>query len=312
MQTLDKILGIKYPLILAPMFLVTNEKMVEAAIESGITAAIPAMNFRKPEQITDFIKRLKGKTYKPFGINIIANKSNTKLEEQLEAVLYDPPAFIITSLGNPREIISRAHKKGVKVFCDITDLKFAKKVEQLGADAIIAVNNEAGGHSGTITKKDLLSSIISECKIPVINAGGVSNSDDLKQVLELGAAGASVGTLFIASQECDVSDEYKQALIDYGANDIVMTTKLSGVPSTVINTEYVKKSGTKPSFLEFLIKKNTFLKKVAKARIMRKGESKLEKAAFSATYKTFWCASKSVEHIHEIRSVKEIVDDLVG
>jgi len=311
MEALDKILGIKYSVILAPMFLVTNEQMVEIAVKSGITAAIPAMNFRNSEHITDFITGLKEKTIGPFGINIIANRSNTKLQQQLEATLKNPPAFIITSLGNPREIIKQAHDKGVKVFCDVTDLKFAQKVEHLGADAIIAVNSQAGGHSGTIPRDELLKKIISECNIPVINAGGVANSDELKDVLNAGAAGASVGTVFIASKECSVSDQYKNALIKFGEKDIVMTTKLSGVPSTVINTDYVKKVGTKSSFLELLIKKNTFLKNIAKARIMRKGESRLEKAAFSATYKTFWVASKSIEQIHEIRNLRDIIEELV-
>ncbi len=310
MKTLVDMPGIKYPIILAPMFLVTNQLMVETALENGITAAIPAMNFRQPYQISKFISDLKSKTSKPFGINIIVNRSNTKLDKQIKAIFKDPPYFLITSLGNPQAVIKKAHKHGVKVFCDVTDLKFAKKVEKLGADAIIAVNKDAGGHSGNIERDLLLKKLLSECNIPIINAGGVASAKDLDDVLSIGAAGASIGTLFIASKEAGVSDDYKQALIDYGANDIVMTTKLSGVPSTVINTEYVQKIGVKQNLLEFLISRNTFLKKTAKKIIMRQGESYLRKAAFSATYKTFWCASKSIENISRIRSLNEIIKDL--
>jgi len=311
MDTLDKILGIKHPVILAPMFLVTNELMVEVAVNNGITAAIPAMNYRKPEELTNAIKSLKSKIDGPFGINIIANRSNTKLKQQLNACLVNPPAFIITSLGNPKEIIERAHKLGVKVFCDVTELKFAKKVENLGADAIIAVNSSAGGHSGTQTKEDLIKTLVKECNIPVINAGGISNNKDLKETMNLGAAGASVGTIFIASHECPVSDEYKHALIKYGKEDIVLTRKLSGAATTVINTDYVKTIGTKPNFLEYLVYKNTFLKKTAKAIITRNGQSRLSKAAFQATYKTVWCASKSIGQITKIRSLKDIIRELV-
>lgn len=310
MTKLSDFLDIKYPIILAPMFLVTDVAMVKSALDSGISAAIPAMNFRNPHDLTKAIEEIKNYTSSPFGVNIIANRSNIKLEQQLEACLQNPPAFIITSLGNPKEIIKRAHAKGVKVFCDVTDLKYAQKVEQVGADALIAVNELAGGHAGSIPRDKLLDELIKNCKIPVINAGGVASSQDLKDILDIGAAGASIGTLFIASKECKVNDEYKQALITYGKNDIVLTRKLSGAPTSVINTDYVKSIGTKPSFLELLVNKNTRLKKFAKSIITRRGENRLLNAAFKATYKTVWVASPAIENIKEIHTIKQIVENL--
>lgn len=312
MIKLTELLNIKYPVILAPMFLVTNVEMIKSALDNGISAAIPAMNFRNPNDIIKAIQEIKQHSNKPFGINIIANRSNSKLNAQVEACLAEPPAFIITSLGNPKTIIEKAHAKGIMVFCDVTDLKFAQKVEQVGADALIAVNSEAGGHAGCTPRNELIEILTNNCKIPVINAGGVSSSSDLQDILKLGAAGASIGTLFIASHECEVSDEYKNALINYGKDDIVLTRKLSGAPTTVINTDYVKSIGTKSNFLEYLINKNTIIKKFAKAILMRKGQNKLTNAAFKATYKTVWCASPAIENIKEIKSVKEIIEDLVG
>ena len=312
MTKLNELLNIKYPIILAPMFLVTNIEMVKAALDNGISAAIPAMNFRNPKDITKAIQEIKQHSDKPFGINIIANRSNTKLNAQIEACLAEPPAFLITSLGNPKTIIEKAHAKGIMVFCDVTDLKYAQKVEQSGADGLIAVNSEAGGHAGCTSRNELIKTLTKNCKIPVINAGGVASSSDVRDVLKLGAAGASIGTLFIAAHECKVSDEYKNALINYGKDDIVLTRKLSGAPTTVINTDYVKSIGTKPNFLEYLINKNTGIKKFAKAILMRKGQNKLTNAAFTATYKTVWCASPAIENITELKSVKEIVEDLVG
>ncbi len=312
MTKLNELLNIKYPIILAPMFLVTNIEMVKAALDNGISAAIPAMNFRNSKDITKAIQEIKQHSDRPFGINIIANRSNTKLNAQVEACLADPPAFIITSLGNPKIIIEKAHAKKTMVFCDVTDLKYAQKVEQAGADALIAVNSSAGGHAGCIARNELIETLTKNCKIPVINAGGVASSSDLRDVLKLGAAGASIGTLFIAAHECKVSDEYKNALINYGKDDIVLTRKLSGAPTTVINTDYVKSIGTKPNFLEYLINKNTGIKKFAKAILMRKGQNKLTNAAFTATYKTVWCASPAIENITELKSVKEIVEELVG
>lgn len=311
MQSLDKILDIKYPVILAPMFLVTTPEMVRIALDCGITGAIPAMNFRKESELKAAIEDLKKHSDKAFGINLITNRSNQKYKKQLKAILEAKPAFVISSLGNPKELITEAHKVGIKVFCDVVDLKFAKKVEDLGADAIIAVNSSAGGHSGIIERDELIGQLVANCQIPIINAGGVSTNSDLNHVMSLGAAGASVGTIFMASHECHISDDYKQALIKYGKDDIVLTRKLSGVPSSVINTEYVKKLGTKPNILELLVKNNTFLKKYAKYLITNFGMKKLEKAAFSATYKNFWVASKAIENIKEIQNLSVIIKKLV-
>lgn len=311
MASLKDLLPIKYPIIMAPMFLVSNEKMLIAAANAGITGAIPALNWRTIDDMRKGFENLKRNCHGPFGINLIVNKSNIKYHDQLELACEMGVDYIITSLGNPKETIDKAHSKGIKVFCDVTDLKFGKKVESLGADAIIAVNKEAGGHAGPTPAAELVPLLVSECNIPIISAGGVGTSNQLKEKLDLGAIGCSIGSPFIATHESGVSEEYKQACIDYGAKDIVMTTKLSGTPCTVIETDYVKKIGTKQTWLETLLNKNRKLKKWVKMVVFVRGMKSLEKAAFSATYKTVWCAGPSIEHVHEIKSVKEVVDDLV-
>jgi len=120
-----------------------------------------------------------------------------------------------------------------------------------------------------------------------------------------------VGTVFIASNEAPVSQEYKQALVDYSAKDVVLTSNLSGSPLTVINTPYVQKVGTKASFLNRMMNKYKPLKKLIKMIVAVQGMKAIEKAAFKSTYKTFWVAGPGIEHIHEIRPVKEIVRSLV-
>jgi nitronate monooxygenase len=145
---------------------------------------------------------------------------------------------------------------GIKVFCDVTDLRFAQKVEALGADAVIAVNNEAGGHRGELSPKDLIELLRANCTIPVISAGGVGNKAELDQMLAYGAEGVSVGSPFIASVEAPITDAYKQACVDYGAKDIVLTERISGTPCTVINTPYVQKIGTRSPWLERMLNKN--------------------------------------------------------
>lgn len=308
-NTLKEVLGIKHPIIMAPMFLVSNVAMVKAAMKSGITGAIPALNYRTDEELRAAIKELKAEGG-VFGINLIVNKSNIHYKRQLETCIELGVDYFITSLGNPKETIERSHEKGIKVFCDVVDLKYAKKVEAMGADGIIAVNKEAGGHAGGMGARELVTLLKENCNIPIIAAGGVGDYSSLQEKLDWGAAGASVGSIFIASEEAGVSQEYKQAVVDYGKDDIVMTTKLSGTPCTIIKTPYVEKIGTKQSWIERVLNKNKKLKKWVKAVVFARGMKKLQKAAFSGTYKTLWCAGPSIEYVKEIKPVSAIVEQL--
>lgn len=303
-------LGIQYPVIVAPMFLISNTKMVKAALQEGVTAAFPALNYRTDLELKNAIDDIKSSSTKPFGVNLIVNKSNPKYKGQLEILLEKKVDYIITSLGNPKEVIERCRPLGIKVFCDVVDIEYAKKVEVLGADAVIAVNNQAGGHAGKLTPRELVTMLTTHCNIPVISAGGVAKGEHIKEVMSWGAAGVSVGTIFIACDEADISQEYKQAMVDYGAKDIVMTTKLSGSPLTVINTPYVQQLGTKANWLEWILNNNKTLKKYAKMLLAFRGMKAVEKAAFGATYKTVWCAGPSIEYVRQIRPLGEIINQL--
>lgn len=309
---LTRLLDIKYPIIQAPMFLVSNVAMVKAAMHSGIAGCIPALNYRTLEELREALQTLKKEkpTHGAFGFNLIVNKSNIKYKEQLRVICEEGCDFIITSLGSPQDTIENAHKAGIKVFCDVTDLNFAKKVEAFGADAIIAVNNEAGGHRGNITPKVLIETLKAACHIPIISAGGVGRKVDVDTMLSYGAAGVSVGSPFIASTEANVTEEYKQACVTYGANDIVMTERISGTPCTVINTPYVQKIGTKATWLERILNKNRKLKKWVKMVRFAIGMNATKNAATKATYKTVWVAGPSIEHTKAILPVKAIVESL--
>jgi len=309
---LTEILDIKYPVIMAPMFLVSNPKMIIEACKAGIAGAIPALNFRTDDDLRAGIKEMKAKCNGPIGINLIVNKSNPKIMQQLNTCVELGVDFFLTSLGSPKAVIEASKPKGIKVFCDVTDLKFAQKVESLGADAVIAVNNRAGGHKGNLSPEELIPMIIKNCSIPVISAGGVGTKKELDHMLSLGACGVSVGSIFIASEESSVSKDYKEACVKYDADDIVMSTKISGTPCTVINTPYVQKIGTKQNWLERILSKNKKLKKWIKMFTFVKGMKSVEKAAFGATYKTVWVAGETIKYSKSIKPVKDIVKDLVG
>ena len=313
-QSLTSLLQITHPVIMAPMFLVSNTKMVIEGMKSGVAGCIPALNYRTLEELKASIYELKVAKISggSFGYNLIVNKSNVKYKEQLRVLCEEGVDFIITSLGSPEETINEAHKVGIKVFCDVTDLAFAKKVESLGADALIAVNNQAGGHRGNLSPEELIKQLNENTSLPVISAGGVGSKADLDKMLSYGAVGVSVGSPFIASIEAGVSQEYKQACVDYGAKDIVMTERISGTPCTVINTPYVQKVGTKQTWIETLLNKNKSLKKWVKMIRFYIGMKATEKAATQVTYKTVWVAGPSIEDTKAILPVSEIVNKLVN
>lgn len=312
-QLLTSLLNITHPIIMAPMFLVSNTKMVIEGMKSGVAGCIPALNYRTLDELKSSINELKAAKVPggSFGYNLIVNKSNVKYKDQLRVLCEEGVDFIITSLGSPEETINEAHKVGIKVFCDVTDLAFAQKVESLGADALIAVNNLAGGHRGNLDPKTLIKELNKNTSLPVISAGGVGNKSDLDKMISYGAVGVSVGSPFIASIESDVSQEYKQACVDYGANDIVMTERISGTPCTVINTPYVQKVGTKQTWLETVLNKNKVLKKWVKMIRFYIGMKATEKAATQVTYKTVWVAGPTIENTKEILPVKDIVSNLI-
>jgi nitronate monooxygenase len=234
------------------------------------------------------------------------------MKEQLNTCVDMKVDFIITSLGSPEEVIKKCKPVDIKVFCDVVEENYAKKVEELGADAIIAVNSNAGGHAGPYTPDKLVPLLKESCNLPIISAGGIGTKEGFDKILEMGAAGLSIGSPFIACHESDISDDYKNACVEYGKDDIVLTTKISGTPCTVINTPYVQKVGTEQNWLEKMLSKNKKLKKWVKMITFLKGMKSIEKAAFSSTYKTLWCAGESIEHTTSIQSVSEIVQRLVG
>ena len=309
---LTAMLNIEYPIIMAPMFLVSNEKMMIAALQAGITGAIPALNYRTDAELRNAINNIRTHANGPIGINLIVYQSNLKYPEQLATCIEMKIDFIITSLGSPETVINACKNTGIKVFCDVVDEAYAKKVEALGADAIIAVGKEAGGHCGPYPIKDLVKKLREICRIPIIAAGGVGNGQQLFDRIEFDRAdGVSIGSPFIATFESPVSEAYKNACVQYGAKDIVLSTKISGSPCTVINTPFVQKIGTQQNWIERLLSRNKNLKKYIKMFTFLKGMKAIENAAFSATYKTVWVAGPSIEYVKKVSSVTEVIEKYI-
>lgn len=299
------------PLIGAPMFLVSNVDMVVAVSEAGGVGTFPALNYRPLAEYEKALKAIKVRTKKPTGVNIIVNKSNTRQNDDLKLALDAGIELFITSLGNPRQVIVDAHKNGAKVICDVINLEQALKVQDMGADGVIAVSAGAGGHAGPITPFVFVPWLKKKINIPVIAAGGIADGYSMAAALTLGASAVSVGTRFIACKEAQVDMAYKEAILKSSPEDIVMTTRVSGTPATVINTPYVQKMGLDlPWYLKFL-KSKSLTKKYVVPLIHFLGMRQLEAAAAGPTWKTVWCAGQSVGLIDEILSSEQIVQKMI-
>ena len=311
-------LNIRYPLVMAPMFLVSNLNMIEQSIDAGILGCFPTLNYRKEEdlkniliKLNDFIARRKG-AQGTYGVNLIVQKSNPWFEKHLEVVVAHKVPVVITSLGKPEETIRKVHEYGGKVFCDVTNMEHATKCYKAGCDGFVAVGQGAGGHAGPFPLILLIESLKNKFpEKPILAAGGIANGRALLSVLAAGASAGYCGTRFIASTEADVSGDYKKAIIESGMEDIVMTDRISGTPCTVINTEFAKKIGTKQNWFERFMGRNPRTKKYYKMIVQRRGFKWLEDAVKPGNYNSLWCAGQTVEMINEIKPVKEIIHDMI-
>ncbi len=305
-----QLLNVRYPIIGAPMFLVSNVDMVVAISEAGGLGTFPSLNYRPIEAYREALREIKSRTKKPIGVNIIVNRSNTRQAEDLKIALESGVELFITSLGSPAAVIKAAHANGAKVFCDVINLEHAKKAADLGADGLVAVGAGAGGHAGPLSPLVLVPWLVREIKLPVMLAGGVAHGSQLAAALALGAAGVHVGTRFIASREAKVERAYKQAVIDASPEDIVMTARISGTPAAVIKTPYIEKLGTELPIALKLLYDNPWTRKYAGMLIHYLGMKSLEDSATKASWKTVWSAGQSVGLIDSEEGCREIIERL--
>jgi len=312
--TFTKQLNIEFPIIMAPMFLVSNEAMILSAMRNGIAGVFPSLNYRKENELSELLKRLNAFNNNckgTYGVNLIVQKTNPLYEKHLSICVDNKVPFYITSLGNPKHVIEEAHRYGAKVYCDVTNPAHAAKAAENGCDGFIAVSQGAGGHAGPYPNSLLIPSLKKHFpNLPVIAAGTVTTGKGILSMLSLGAAGISIGTRFIASHEATVSDDYKNSVVSSGMKDVVLTERLSGTPCNIINTPYAKKIGYRQNIFERWLSNNSTTKKYFKMLVQYRGLKKLEQAVKPGNYHNLWCAGQTVELIDEILSCDEIINKL--
>lgn len=303
-----ELFGIDYPIVAAPMFLVSDVNMVVSASNAGGLGTFPAMNFRPIENYRQAIRDIKTKTSKPFGINIIVQKKNKLQDEHIDIALEEEVPLIITSLGSPKAILEKARGTKTKVFCDVIGLTHAKKVADLGAHGLIAVGSGAGGHSGETSLFALLPYLKKHINLPLIAAGSMNDGKSLLAAFALGADAIYMGTRMIATHEAPVSREYKQAILNAGTEDIVKTDRVDGFDGNFIKTPLLEKLLV-PNLVDNVLSQSSRVKRwvslVRAAKVIFGGENQ------KVSYKNIFSAGHGVGGIDELLTIEAVIQKTV-
>ena len=231
---------LQLPVIGAPLFIVSNPKLVIEQCKAGIVGSFPALNARPKELLDDWLIEIKEELEKynnanpdkpaaPFAINQIVHKTNDRIEHDMELTVKHKVPVVITSLGARPEVYDAVHSYGGLVLHDIINNFFAKKAIEKGADGLIAVGSGAGGHAGTISPFALIQEIREWFDGPIALSGSISTGQGILSALACGADYAYIGSAFIATQEANATDGYKDAITQFNSNDIVYTDLVTGV-----------------------------------------------------------------------------------
>ncbi len=269
---ITRMLGIRYPIVAAPMFLVSNGPLLQAVAEAGGIGVIPSLNFRTHAEFRAFLEGFPPGL--PFGVNLIL-KDNPRLEEDLEAVAERRVPLVVTSLGDPTRVVERVKAYGGVVWCDVIGLRHGRKAVEAGADALVAVAQGAGGHAGRVSPFVLGPWLKEELGVPVLIAGGIATGRQVLAALALGD-GVYIGTRFIATQESGAPEVYKQALLRALPEDIEYTPEVTGVHANFL----------KESLERF-------------------------RAGGGKAWKEVWSAGHGVAFIRDLPSAREVVERLV-
>lgn len=310
--------GIEVPLICGAMYPCSNPELVAAVSEAGGIGVVQPISltyvngydYRKGLQ---YIRSLTGK---PIGMNALIEQSSRiyreRMERWIEVSLEEGVRFFVTSLGNPRWVVDRVAPLGGVVYHDVTERKWAQKAVDGGVHGLIAVNSRAGGHAGNRDPQRLYDEL-QDLGLPLICAGGIGEPQAFRAIVDMGYAGAQLGTRFIATTECNAAEDYKRAIVAAGESDIVLTDRLTGVPVAVINNAFVKRLGTRAGPVARWMLRGRRTKHWMRSIYALMSAWRLKKSLHAETgAEDYWQAGKSVSQIHAIEPAGEIVREFAA
>ncbi|WP_409079817.1 NAD(P)H-dependent flavin oxidoreductase [Pusillimonas sp. SM2304] len=294
------------PVVSAPMFTVSYPELVLAQCKAGIVGSFPALNARQPELLDEWLTQINEDLAQhrranpdavvgPLAVNQIVHNSNVRLERDVATCVKHKVPILISSLRAPvREIIDEVHAYGGIILHDVINLRHAQKAIDAGVDGLILVAAGAGGHAGRMSPLALVGEVRQRFKGPLVLSGAIVTGDGILAAQAMGADLAYIGTRFIASQEAHASADYKQALLDATAADIIYSNYFSGVHGNYVR-ESIVRAGLDPDNLpEGSAPKMSFADGASKAK----------------AWKDIWGAGQGVGQIDDLPSTGEIVDRL--
>jgi nitronate monooxygenase len=305
--TRDKLDRIKQclsvPAFAAPMFLISGPDLVIEACKAGVIGAFPTLNARPVAELEKWFERINTELAEaeqtnpgrvaPWAANLIVHRSNNRFEPDFELIQEYKPKIVITSLGSPERVTDEIHAYGGLVFSDVNSIEFAHKAADRGSDGLVLVCEGAGGHTGFTSSAQFITEVREFFDGPIIVGGAITTGKDIRRVIDEGADFAYMGTRFIATDECQAQQEYKQMIVDADADDIVLTPYFTGVPANFLLPSIVQ-AGIDPADLD-----------------KPKGEISFEQDENTANaWKDIWSAGKGVEHIDAILPVSKLVAEL--
>ena len=254
---LNEMLGIKYPMIQGGMANIATGKFAAAVSNAGGLGLIASGGW-DAKRIEEEIIECRSLTDKPFGVNLMLMNPDA---DNIAQMLADQKIGIITTgAGMPGKYMEMWKQAGAKVIPVVASTALARKVEQQGADAVIAEGGESGGHVGDMTTMTLVPQVIEKVKIPVIAAGGIASGKQFVAAMALGAAGVQIGTCLLVSEECPIHDNYKQALLKARDNSTTVTGRSMDAPARILKNdmarEYIKverSGGTREELEQFTL-----------------------------------------------------------
>jgi len=305
--------GIEVPLICGAMYPCSNPELVAAVSEAGGIGILQPLSLTYVHGF-DYrlgLRRIRALTSRPVGLNVIVERSSKvyleRMQGYVDVAIEEGVRFFVTSLGNPRWVVEKAHAVGGHVYHDVTERKWAEKGLEAGVDGLICVNDRAGGHAGPKSAETLYDEM-SDLGVPLVAAGGIGAPEDFARMLGIGYAGVQMGTRFIATTECTAHDDYKQAILDATEDDIVLTERLTGVPVAVIRTPHLDRVGYKAGPLARYFLRGRRTKHWMRMLYSLQSLWRLKRSSLrSFSTKDFLQAGKSVEGVRAIEGAGDVV-----
>lgn len=232
------------PIVAAPMFLVSGPDLVVETCRAGVLGTFPSLNQRSSEAYGDWLDEIAGRLEgqpgaAPFGVNLIVNRSNTRLDADLARTVEHRVPLVITSLGAVKELVDAVHAYGGLVFHDVVNLRHAAKAAEAGVDGLIAVSAGAGGHAGQLSPFAFLAELRQIFQGTLLLSGAMSTGAHVAAARLMGADLAYLGTRFIATQESMGPPDYKAMLLEAKARDVIYTPAISGVNANFLRQSLV-------------------------------------------------------------------------